>query len=75
MLGEAVSRLRQAAALLEARASEYGGKSVFRFLDSGADWSYVDLEPGVWTRYRITVEGRQKWFGQDFATMFPAQYP
>jgi fatty-acyl-CoA synthase len=31
-------------ALLEARASEYGGKSVFRFLDSGADWSFVDLE-------------------------------
>jgi acyl-CoA synthetase (AMP-forming)/AMP-acid ligase II len=31
-------------ALLEARASEFGSKSVFRFLDSGADWSFTDLE-------------------------------
>lgn len=30
--------------LLETRAAQFGAKSVFRFLDSGADWSFVDLE-------------------------------
>ncbi len=30
--------------LLETRAAEFGAKSVFRFLDSGADWSFTDLE-------------------------------
>ena len=35
---------RHLSELLEARAPEFGAKSVFRFLDSGADWSFVDLE-------------------------------
>jgi acyl-CoA synthetase (AMP-forming)/AMP-acid ligase II len=29
--------------LLEARATQFGEKSVFRFLDSGADWSFTTL--------------------------------
>jgi fatty-acyl-CoA synthase len=30
--------------LLERQAGRFGAKSVFRFLDSGADWSFADLE-------------------------------
>ena len=29
--------------LLESRAAEFGAKSVYRFLDSGADWTFADL--------------------------------
>jgi acyl-CoA synthetase (AMP-forming)/AMP-acid ligase II len=31
------------AELVEARATTFGDKSVFRFLDTGADWSFADL--------------------------------
>ena len=36
--------MRHLGELLERRAGEFGAKSVYRFLDSGADWSFVDLE-------------------------------
>lgn len=29
--------------LIECRAAEHGDRSVYRFVDSGADWSYADL--------------------------------
>jgi hypothetical protein len=43
-------------------STQYGAYPGFRFADSrqqapGKYESYVDLEPGIWTRYRITVEG------------------
>jgi hypothetical protein len=43
-------------------ATQYGSFPKFTFAQMRAQWpekyeSYVDLEPGVWTRFRISVEG------------------
>ena len=43
-------------------STQYGSHPKFGFAEMRRQWpekyeSYVDLEPGVWTRYRITVEG------------------
>lgn len=43
-------------------STQYGSHPKFGFAEMRAQWpekyeSYVDLEPGVWTSYRITVEG------------------
>lgn len=43
-------------------STQYASHPKFGFAEMRAQWpekyeSYVDLEPGVWTRYRITVEG------------------
>jgi len=43
-------------------STQYGSFPKFTFAEMRRQWpemyeSYVDLEPGVWTRYRITVEG------------------
>jgi fatty-acyl-CoA synthase len=39
-----VSDAGDLSALLDTQAARFGAKSIFRFLDSGADWSFVDLE-------------------------------
>jgi hypothetical protein len=43
-------------------STQYGSFPKFTFAEMRRQWpemyeSYVDLEPGVWTRFRITVEG------------------
>jgi hypothetical protein len=42
-------------------STQYSAHPKFTFnVTRALEESYFDLEPGVWTRYRITVDGRKR---------------